>query len=61
MFQGMTIACMPFAIGAIYSASDPGSMTPMFTHPLGIVLTVAALGLDIIGFLIIKKIVKIKI
>ncbi len=61
MFQGITIACMPFAIGAIYSASDPKSMVPMFTHPLGIVLTIAALGLDFIGFMIIKKIVKIKI
>lgn len=61
MFQGMTIACMPFAIGMIYSASDPGSMTPMFTHPLGILLTVVALTLDVVGFFIIKKIVKIKI
>ncbi len=61
MFQGATIFSMPFVIGAIYAASDPGSMTPLFTTPLGILLLVAALTLDLIGGFIILKIVKIKI
>ena len=60
MFQGMTIAFMPFAIGLIYAASDPGSMVPLFTTPLGIVMLSAALILDVIGFIIILKVVKIK-
>jgi tight adherence protein B len=61
MFQGATIFAMPFAIGAIYAASDPQSMVRMFTHPLGIVLLVAALGFNLAGGYAILKIVKIKI
>ncbi|MCP4913923.1 MAG: hypothetical protein GY909_12495 [Oligoflexia bacterium] len=61
MFQGLTIMAMPFAITAIYAASDPESVKPMFTTPLGIILTLAALILDAIGGAIIFKIVKIKI
>ncbi|TDJ05736.1 MAG: hypothetical protein E2O68_06035 [Deltaproteobacteria bacterium] len=61
MFQGMTIAAMPFGIGGIYAATDPGSMERVFAHPLGIALMVAAVVLDGIGFFIILKIVKIKV
>lgn len=61
MFQGVTIALMPFFIGLIYSASDPESMVRVFSHPLGIIMMIAAVGLDIIGFMIIKNVVKIKI
>jgi len=61
LFQGATIAAMPFAIGLIYFASDPESMKPMFTEPLGIVLGAAAFLLDLAGTLVIIKIVKIKV
>ncbi len=61
MFQGVTIAMMPFAIAAIYAAQDPKSITGLVTHPLGILMTFAALLLDFIGFFVILKIVKIKI
>jgi tight adherence protein B len=61
MFQGVTIALMPLLIGLVYSANDPDSMARVFSHPLGIVMLFVAIGLDIVGFLIIKKVVKIKI
>lgn len=61
MFQGVTIACMPFAIAAIYGASDPNSVKLLVTNPIGILATFFALALDITGFFIILKIVKIKI
>lgn len=61
MFQGVTIALMPLFIGLIYTANDPDSMTRVFSHPLGIILVIVALTLDIVGFLVIKKVVKIKI
>ncbi|MDD0854551.1 type II secretion system F family protein [Halobacteriovorax sp. GB3] len=60
MFQGMTIAAMPFAIGGIYAASDPQSMIRMFDSFLGIAIMIGALILDAVGFIIILKIVKIK-
>ncbi|MCO4792994.1 MAG: type II secretion system F family protein [Bacteriovoracaceae bacterium] len=61
MFQGATIFCMPFAIGMIYYVSDPDSMMLMFTTPVGWAFTIGALILDIIGGIIILKIVKIEV
>lgn len=61
MFQGMTIAAMPFGIGFIYYLTDPKSMENMFRHPLGIAMAVGAVILDGIGFWVILKIVKIKL
>lgn len=61
MFQGMTIFLMPYGIGLIYFLSDPDSVKPMFTHPLGIVLTLVALAFDFAGGFVILKIVKIKV
>ena len=61
MFQGMTIFLMPYGIGLIYFISDPDSVKPMFTHPLGIILTLVALAFDFAGGFVIMKIVKIKV
>ncbi|ATH06549.1 hypothetical protein BIY24_00900 [Halobacteriovorax marinus] len=61
MFQGLTIFLMPYGIGLIYFVSDPESVKPMFTHPLGIILTLAALAFDFAGGFVILKIVKIKV
>lgn len=61
MFQGITIASMPFAIGAIYFASDPSSAKLIVTTPIGIMLALVALILDIAGMMVILKIVKIKV
>lgn len=61
MFQGATIFCMPFAIGTIYAVSDPESMVPLFTTPIGLLFLVIALLLDFAGGFIILKIVKIKL
>lgn len=61
MFQGMTIFMMPYGIGMIYFVSDPDSVTPMFTEPLGIALTIVAMMFDFAGGFVIMKIVKIKV
>jgi len=61
MFQGATIFAMPFAIGAIYAVSDPSSMVPLFTTPVGIAMAVIALLFDLAGGFVILKIVKIKV
>ena len=60
LFQGYTIAAMPFAIGGIFASSDPEGMKRMVTHPVGIAMLVAALLLDALGLFIIMKIVKIE-
>lgn len=60
MFQGMTIGAMPFLLGIVYFLSDPNSMTPLFTTPLGLVMLFIALAFDFAGIYVIMKIVKIK-
>lgn len=61
MFQGATVFSMPYFIGGIYALSDPKSMVPLFTTPLGIAMLIAALFFDLIGGFVILKIVKIKL
>ena len=60
LFQGYTIAAMPFAIGGIFASSDPEGMQRMMSHPVGIAMFVAAMLMDGLGLFIIMKIVKVK-
>ena len=60
LFQGYTIAAMPFVIGGIFASSDPGGMSKMVSHPLGIAMIVLAVVMDGIGLFVIMKIVKVK-
>ncbi|MBK23671.1 MAG: hypothetical protein CME70_06660 [Halobacteriovorax sp.] len=61
MFQGYTIFAMPWLLGAVYTISDPASMKPLFTHPLGIIALLIAVALDLVGLWVIMKIVNIKV
>lgn len=61
MFQGYTIFAMPWLLGAVYTISDPKSMMPLFTHPIGIMMLIAAITLDFVGLWVIMKIVQIKV
>lgn len=61
MFQGYTIAAMPFVIGAIFASSDPQGMERVFTEPIGIILMILAVVSDLVGLFVIMKIVQIKI
>jgi tight adherence protein B len=61
MFQGMTIGAMPYMLGFVYFLQDPGSMTPLFTTPIGLIMLFLAVALDLLGIYVIMKIVKIKV
>jgi tight adherence protein B len=61
MFQGMTIGAMPYMLGFVYFLQDPGSITPLFTTPIGLVFLFMAVLFDLAGIFVIMKIVKIKI
>jgi tight adherence protein B len=60
-FQGITIFCMPFALGGVFAMSDPASMAPMFNTVLGLILFTAALFMDLLGLYFIFKVVKIEV
>ncbi len=60
-FQGATIFMMPFFLLIMYYVNDPEQTSKLFTNPIGLIMLLAALILDVIGAIIILKIVRIKI
>ncbi|MBK9322126.1 MAG: type II secretion system F family protein [Bdellovibrionaceae bacterium] len=61
LMQGLIVTMIPFILAIVLFLIDPGFIKPMFTTTLGLVLLVAMLGLQIIGGILIKKIVTIKV
>ncbi len=61
IMQGIIVSCIPFVMGIIFFLIDPNHIKPMFTTSLGLVLLAVMLGLQIVGGIIIKKVVTIKV
>jgi tight adherence protein B len=59
--QGIIITAIPFGLLAVFYVVDPTYVQPLFTTTLGLIALVAMIGLQIIGGLAIKKIVKIQV
>jgi len=60
-YQGMAVLSVPPLMIVMLQQSDPDFMKPMFTSPIGWVILFIALGLEVIGFFVIMKIVKIDV
>jgi len=61
IMQGIIVSCIPFIMGVIFYMLDPNYITPMFNTTLGVILLVVMLGLQIVGGIVIKKVVTIKV
>ena len=61
MIQGLTIFVTPYLLALVFTISDPDAMYQVVTTPLGIILVIAAMGLNLVGGFIIMKIVQIKV
>jgi tight adherence protein B len=61
VMQGMIITATPFALLMIFYVMDPAYIMPLFTKTLGWFILLIMLTLQIIGGLMIRKIVKIKV
>ncbi len=61
MMQGMIITMVPFIMLLVFWLTDPGYIRPLFTTVPGIFALIVMLVLQIIGGLMIKKIVKINV
>lgn len=61
IMQGTIVSMVPFVLGIIFVIIDPSYIMPMFTTTFGLVLCFIILALQIIGGIIIKKIVTIKV
>lgn len=61
VMQGIIVTCIPFILGAVFYAIDPNFISPMFTTTYGLIGLVLMLVLQVIGGMMIKKIVTIKV
>ena len=61
MTQGIIVTLIPFILMGVFMMVDPSFIKPMFSTTLGLVLLAGMLGLQIIGGVVIKKIVTIKV
>ncbi len=61
LMQGLIVSMIPLVLVGVFFVIDPAFIMPMFTTTLGLVLCFVMLTLEIIGGLIIKKIVTIKV
>ena|SRR5437660_8186516 len=59
--SGWVCAGMPPIMGAIMTALNPEYMKPLFTESFGIIMIGVALGLQLIGGLVIKKMLSIDV
>lgn len=61
VMQGIIVTSIPFLLMGVFYALDPNHIKPMFNTTMGLVFLAAMLGLQIIGGVMIKKIVTIKV
>ncbi len=61
IMQGIIVTCIPFVLLGVFMFIDPTYMQPMFNTTLGLILLAAMLGMQIIGGVVIRKVVTIKV
>ncbi len=61
MFQGILLASMPFVLMVVFSLMDPEYLKPLTKTIMGPIVIFIAMALDLVGTIIILKIVKIKV
>jgi tight adherence protein B len=59
--QAIIVSCVPLALLGIFLVLDPNFVMPLFTKPLGWFALVLMLTLEVIGLVVMKKIVTIKV
>lgn len=61
VMQGIIISAIPLILLGVFFVMDPGYVKPLFNTTLGLIALMIVLALQIIGGLMIKKVVTIKV
>lgn len=61
MMQGMIVSMIPFVLMGVFFIIDPQFIAPMFNTTMGLILLLVMVALIVIGGIMIKKIVTIKV
>lgn len=59
--SALVITLLPVALGLVLSVMNPNYFVPLFTHPLGLVLSFVGIFSGILGWVFIMKIVTIEV
>lgn len=60
-YQGVLVAMIPPVLGFVFYQTDPDFMRPLFTTPLGWIIILVIATLEIVGFVVIMKVIKIDV
>jgi len=60
-YQGVFVAAIPPLLGIVLYTTDPDFMRPLFTTTLGWIVILVILTLEVTGFFLIMKIIKIEV
>jgi tight adherence protein B len=60
-FSGYTLGALPIIVGFLIYMLNPSYMNLLFTHPIGKLMVVLAIVMQVLGFLWIRKIIDIEI
>lgn len=60
-YQGVMIMAIPPGMAFLFNQSDPELMKPLFTTPIGWLIILVIILLEIVGFFVIMRIVKIDV
>lgn len=60
-FQGMAVLAVPPLLGVVFATSDPELMKPLVSHFLGWILIFVIVGLEVLGFFLIMKLIKVDV
>ena len=58
---GYLLAVLPIAVFSLLYMINPVYMSILFTDPIGKILVIAAISMQLLGYLWIRKIIKIEI
>lgn len=61
VMQGIIISCIPFVLLVVFWFVDPNYIKPLFSTTLGIIALMIVVTLQVIGGLMIRKVVTIKV
>jgi len=61
VYQGYMVSAMPFLLCGLFYVMDPDYIMPLFTTPLGWMICAVVVLLDIAGFWLIMKVVRVDV
>ena len=61
LYQGMFMLSIPPLLGVMFYITDPDMMRPLFTNPIGWMILSVVFLLEVIGYVVIRKVIQIEV